>query len=41
MDEQQQSEASNGEFTKDQQDVYFHDERCPLCGSEELLHASW
>lgn len=41
MDEIQHFEVANDDFTKEQQDTYFHDDRCPCCRSEELLFASW
>lgn len=40
MDEDQHGGVTDDGFTKEQQDVYFQEERCPFCRSEELLFAS-
>ncbi|MFO0800190.1 MAG: hypothetical protein U0804_22210 [Gemmataceae bacterium] len=40
MDEDQHGSVTDDGFTKEQQDVYFQEERCPFCRSEELLFAS-
>ena len=40
MNEDQHGGTDDG-FTMEQQDVYYHEDRCPYCRSEELLFASW
>lgn len=41
MNENQHGGVTDDDFTKEQQDVYYHEDQCPYCRSEELLFASW